>query len=391
MRTSYLFFIRRWKITTQTNWKPCFAWPVKCVITGSSHKLRRPTCYLRLRQRRIACYRAASRKKHQVCRRTYQTTRYVNPASIILAPAKFDLTSAVGVDVVRFLRAVATRVLRLNKSVRLNFKQTESLSVPGAILLFAELDRIIKLSNLSKPIAIIDPFQRRPREVLKQIGIYELTGDSSDVVPTRDDVVFWKTTKGANQSGDKLGPILEFVAERANRDHVKQVELSGIWRGISEAVINTIDHAYGKPREDGFTGLVDTKWWMFTQIRNKYFTAAVCDLGCGYQATVKLTIPEIFLAKCKDLFFGMNQDAAAIQTAMEYGRSGTQMDYRGKGSRDALSVLKSHGNGELFVLSNTGWVIYKYSNGKEVSIQSHDIGINIRGTIIWWNLPLKDN
>lgn len=361
----------------------------RCVATKRNNKLKRPTYYLKLRHQRLSRY-AASRIKRCKCRKIYQPFLYVRPGSTINAPVKFDLTNGVGVKVVKFLRAVAVRVLRLKEPVRLNFKKTESLHVPGAILLYAELDRIIRLSDLPKPITVVDPMLRRPREVLKQIGIYQLVGDSSDVVPTREDVVFWKTTKGASQSGDNLGPILEFVAERANRDHVKQVELSGIWRGVSEAVVNTIDHAYSKPREDGFAGLIDTKWWMFTQIRNQRFTAAVCDLGCGYRATVNLTIPETFISKWNSILIGNNQDAMAIQTAMEYGRSGTQLNNRGKGSRDALSVLKKHGTGELFVLSNTGWVGYKYVNGVEVLTESDDIGINIRGTIIWWNLPLKD-
>ena len=348
------------------------------------------TPYLVMRNRRIARYRAASKLRKQGKRRGPQISGYVRPGDEIIAPVIINLARPQGVQLVKFLRAVAKTVLVMKTQTRLNFRETESLHVAGAILLFAELDRIIKLSDLQKPITIIEPRQRRPREVLKQIEIFQLTGDKSDVVPEREDVVFWKTTKGSTQTGDVLGSILECVAERANRDNIKQIELSGIWRGVSEAVDNTVDHAYDKPRSDGFAGLEDTKWWMFTQIRNHSFTAAVCDLGCGYRATVNLTIPEVFRAKWAQILTGKNQDVVAVQTAMEYGRSGTHETHRGKGSRDALSVLKKHGTGTLHVLSNTGWVKYEYANGIEVRTESDGIGIDIRGTIIWWTLPLKE-
>jgi hypothetical protein len=353
--------------------------------------MKRPTQELRIRLLRLARYRINERLKRKARLYSPKKNRYVPPGELIKAPTRFNLTLGAGADVVKFLRAVAHTVLKMHKQVRLDFKRTDSFQVPGAILLFAEINRIVALSDLTKPITIIDPMYRRPREVLKQIEIHRLTGDSCDVVPTRDDVVFWKATRGATQSGEDLGPILEFVAERANKRHTRQVELSGIWRGVSEAVANVVDHAYSKPREDGFNGLDETKWWMFTQIRDQRFTAAVCDLGCGYRATINQNIPERFRTRIAEIFAGHNRDSLAIQTAMEYGRSGTREGNRGKGSRDALSVLESHGNGQLYILSNTGWIQYHLNGGKQEKVEWGEIGIDIKGTIIWWNLPLRDD
>ena len=351
--------------------------------------MKRPTPYLRQRLIRLSNY-SKSRRIGRVSKNKTNSNFHIAPKEVIKAPNRFCLTRGLGVEVVKFLKAVANRVLHMEKPVKLNFRDTEAFYVPGAIFLFSELDRIISLSNIPKPISIIDPYRRRPREVLKQIQIHQLTGDRSEVVPIRDDVVFWKATKGSDQSGDDLGPILEFVTERANEKHVKQVEISGIWRGVSEAVANVVDHAYESPRKDGFKGLKETKWWMFTQIREQRFTAAVCDLGCGYRSTINRNIPEKFIATFKELFNLQNKDAAAIKVAMEYGRSRTRQDNRGKGSRDALSVLTKHGQGELTILSNSGFVHYRVSGGKE-KVFMDDIGIDIGGTVIWWQLPLQEN
>ncbi|MGB8599235.1 MAG: hypothetical protein WCE88_07050, partial [Burkholderiales bacterium] len=251
--------------------------------------------------------------------------RYKVPGETINAPIDFNITRGAGKDVVKFLRAIAHWVLTLRKPAILNFRNTDKFYVPGAILLFAELDRIISLSELTKPIKIIDPIKRRPREVMKQIGIHQLSGDNSEITPTRHDVVFWKAVKGSNQTGDSIGHILEYVAEKTNKEHARKIELTGIWRGISEAVANTVEHDYLSPRADGFQGLADTKWWMFTQLRDQRFTAAVCDLGCGYRSTVNNTIPQEFIARIASLLNRQNSDVQAIETAMEYGRSVTKL------------------------------------------------------------------
>jgi hypothetical protein len=352
--------------------------------------MKRPTQYLKIRQKRLAQYRFFERIRRRNCHQVSPANRYVNPAALIKAPNSFNLILGDGQEVVKFLRAVSRRVLVDNLPTKLSFKNTQHFHVPGTILLFSELNRIVSLAKIPKPITIIDPHNRRAREVLKQVGLHSLTGDSCDIVPEREDVVYWKATKGKTQSGDVYGSLVESIAERANKDHTKQLEVSGLWRSVNEAVANSIDHAYKKPRGDGFSGLEETKWWMFSQIKDGVFTLAVCDLGCGYRQTIGETIPESFAATCAAAFMGQNRDALAIDTAMQYGRSGTHVGNRGKGSRDVLSLLEKHGYGEVVVLSNTGWMKYEYKNKQECNREQGGLGIDIGGTIVWWKLPLND-
>jgi hypothetical protein len=350
--------------------------------------MKKPSHQLWDRQRRLARYRMDERKKRFDRHWTPRGQRYVVPGEIIVAPGEFNLIKGGGTEVVKFLRAVADRVLTQSKPVQLDFRRTRQFHVPGAIYLYAELDRIISLSSLAKPITIRDPRARKPREVLKQIGLYELTRDKCEIVPQFDDVIYWRTTKGSDQSGDKL-QLLEPVAEKANASSRRHVAVGDIWRGISEAVANTVDHAYIKPRSDRHGSHPEVRWWMFTQLKDARLTAAVCDLGCGYSQTIDRYIPETVIAQFKQLIQGANADALAIQTAMEYGRSGTRQGHRGKGSRDAISVLDKHGAGELVILSNSGWVRYVFQGGKQTGIFSEALGIDIRGTIVWWNLGLE--
>ncbi len=349
--------------------------------------MKRPTAALWLRQARIAGYRESERKRRKRCPHGPKSRRFTAPAGLIVAPKEFNLTLGAGVGVVKFLRAVSTAVLVDGHPVVLDFAGTEMFYPPATILLYSEIDRIVTMSSLAKPITIRDPRQRRPREVMKQIQIHDLTGDVCDIVPSREDVIYWRASKGATTSGESL-KFLEAVAEKVNQDHARHVELTGVWRGATEAVANAVEHAYKLPREDGFHGLPTTRWWTFTQLRDGVFTMAVCDLGCGYSATIGMTIPESFASMVATAFRGKNRDACAIDTAMQYGRSGTKDEHRGKGSKDALAVVEKHGEGELVVLSNSGWMRYVYSRQKKWTSNAGALGIDIRGTILWWKLPL---
>ena len=53
---------------------------------------------------------------------------------------------------------------------------------------------------------------------------------------------------------------------------------------------------------------------------------------------------------------------------MAFGRSSTGEGHRGLGSRDAISVLERHQDGDLVVISNTGTVHYKYVGGVRTRI-----------------------
>ena len=352
--------------------------------------MKKPTKNQRRRQKIIARLRARERVRRKRKKYIRQGERYIAPAEIIKAPPSFDIVRGAAVHVGKFLRAVERRVLLEKAPVKLDFRQVSTFYPAGTIWLYSELDRIVKLSGVPKPITIMQPYSLRSHEVMKQIGIFDITKDKCSVIPSREDVVYWKSTKGFDQSGDKLA-VLEVVTNRVNEKHAEQLELSGIWRGVSEAVANSVDHAYQHPRSDGFNGLPDTRWWMFTQLRNNVFTIAVCDLGCGYRATINHTLPETFLREVLAAFTGANKDVFAIKAAMAFGRSGTNQSERGKGSRDAMSVVQKHGRGELMMLSNTGLVHYSFDGGQQVSQSEASLGIDIRGTIVWWKLPLKES
>ena len=346
-----------------------------------------------MRQQRLARYglRAIS-KRHRYPKvnkeRSVTRQRLLSSSrGYLTAPVDFSLLRGGG-EVVAFLAKISMRVLNERQPVRLDFRATERFMVPGALILYAELSRIIASSLLEDSIKIIPPNSNRVKQVMKQVGLFELTRSNVQVATNRADVIYWQLAKGATQSGDELS-IVDAVAHEVNQRDLTKVEASGLWRGISEAVNNAHEHGYKFPRHDGFNGISDTKWWLLTQIRNERFTAAVCDIGCGYARTLNPKIMEWFSGLFPRILGLQNADTLAIQAAMEYGRSSTRQNERGRGSRDALALLEKHGAGELYVLSNRGYVQYGCRDGKVDLKRAVPLDFDIQGTIIWWNLDLR--
>ena len=185
-----------------------------------------------------------------------------------------------------------------------------------------------------------------------------------------------------------FGPLLDHVAEIVEKRISDQIQSSKIWAGLSEAIANSVEHAYQEERGDGFQHAPIGGWWMFTQIRDGVFTGAVCDLGIGYRRTMPKTLPEI-LIRFASLFPHMNPDALAIQAAMEYGATRTRQSNRGKGSRDALGVLTAHGSGELLIVSGTAGVRYTVTLGAPTPVITVlPIEMNTQSTMVWWKLPI---
>lgn len=344
----------------------------------------------RIRQIRLTRRRTARRiKRNSKDWKPPRSYHAVVQNEELRAPTRIELVPENAAELAKFVAAVKDYVLVRKKRLKLDFRHTTTFSAGATLLLFAELDRVTQLSELTKPLTCKAPHLDRPREVMKQIGLFELTGDSVDVVPKRADVIFWRATKGSDQNGGTYGPLLESVATAVNKSHTEAIEQNGVWQGVSEAVNNTTDHAYDGERGDGFTHADRTRWWMFTQVRDDTFTIAVCDLGIGYKRSTPKSIPSAFIEKIGSTLLGYNLDARAIQAAMQYGISRTDEKNRGKGSRDALSVLTRHGIGELTIFSNAGGVQYKLDrNQTEPRIHAFDLNLNIMGTLVWWKLPL---
>lgn len=283
-------------------------------------------------------------------------------------------------ELLRLLTNLRNAVLNGGNGVRLDFSQTSRIYPAGGLLLVAELDRVLKLS--SKP----DLLRCKPAvsgcladQVLKQIGVYHCLGHSSSSSASDPSVVHWRHASGLKAEGQEAGSMLD------NCDGELAPALrSSLYRGITEAMTNAVQHAYIAGRRDGLNRLGERRWWLFSQQREGFLYIVFCDLGIGIPASLPILHKGArkFLAS----FRRDRADLEAIRLAAELGRTSTSEPNRGKGLPEILDAARKSEHGSCVIYSNRGQFGFA-SGGRAVENQ---FSSSILGTLIEWRVPISE-
>ena len=154
---------------------------------------------------------------------------------------------------------------------------------------------------------------------------------------------------------------------------------TGLFESMSEAVTNSIHHAY--PHSDL------KEWRMFAQLREGKLTVAICDQGVGIPSSLK-NKPELKeWLESRINRIKRKHDTFLIRLAVESSRSQTRLPHRGKGLKDMLEFVKSGTVGGFLVLSAKGAFSY---NVLTTGHAKRDYKTSIDGTIIEWQILLGE-
>lgn len=258
----------------------------------------------------------------------------------------------------------------------LDFSSTEKMSAEGALLFLAELRRLLWHVKGAVEVSCILPHNNKVAQVLKQIGVLDLLGVSSKIVPVDDDVINWRAAHGRRVLGEKYDDILQHYD-----GDIADVLQDKLYTGITEAMTNVINHAYDLARDDGLDVNSEKEWSMFSQQMGGFLTIVFCDLGAG--------IPRTLPAKREGLWrkivkLGRTGDADVIKFAVEDSVSRTRKEYRGKGLGQIVRVVSGLPRASMQIFSNRG--VYGVTEGNEPQHVSY--GDSILGTLIYWRIPL---
>lgn len=264
--------------------------------------------------------------------------------------------------------------------VLVDFGGTTRIIASGGLLFYAELDRLIELNGPRYRYRNIR--HRVVRQVLCHVGFVRLFRSSSSCRITESNVRYWAVDKGTDGQGAAARQRIESYARFSRSE-----ELS-MFRGLSEAMLNCVQHAYLAPRGDDLPHAT-TRWWMFSQLLDGQLTVAICDLGIGIAKSLESRSDD-FLRKLRLLVrIGQGEwnDATGIRAALNVGRSRTKKRYRGKGLRDVRRVVDDLA-GSLHILSNRG-VVTKRRDGQDEECKLFPPELSILGTIVLWTVPLR--
>lgn len=258
------------------------------------------------------------------------------------------------------------------------------LQYPSAVLLLvAELDFLKRKCGSAFNVRIFMPRNEISNQVLHQVGIAALCG--KELPKARDhfdeSVKHWRYATGTWMN-DLPGKALERF-----EGHLPEELHSGMWKGVSEAIINSVQHAYLEPRNDGFGSCEETRWWMLSQVRDGELTVAVCDLGIGIPRSLPIRWGQSRIAALLSKFGVVNPEVSAVRAALEIGATRTNEDNRGRGLPQIWEDMKAHDGANILLLSNRA--LLHWGSKSRVETQ-REYDRSIFGTMVIWSVPISD-
>ncbi|OQS35905.1 hypothetical protein B0T45_17015 [Chromobacterium haemolyticum] len=356
---------------------------------------------LRKSKRLVAKVQWRRWQRHLAWKRWRKRQRQLQQSTALVArlqaPKYFNLSDAeVRRRVLDFLRSLRLAYAKQRVIVCLDFRRTEKLYSCATLLLVAELDRLRRLypgvelrTRLPKDLVA--------RQVLQQVGLLRLVGhrysmSSDDFDKT---VTNWRFATGYCTDASRIGEDVWDAIDGL----VTPVLSRSIYKGITEAMTNSVHHAYVGPRGDGVParGETEKRWWMFSQELDGHLSVVMCDLGVGIQRSLPreegaqpgfLSLLEKYLSP----FMRSQREAAMIKAAVEIGYTRTKLQNRGKGLRQIVDAIVAAGDtANMVIYSNCGayWVESESSKkvAREKLIQYDG---SIMGTLIQWKLPVTE-
>lgn len=219
------------------------------------------------------------------------------------------------------------------------------------------------------------------RQVLDQLDLLRRL-DHPPISTTSDKfdetVRHWNYATGTRVD-DKPGNVLEKYEGRITPALMTKMQI-----GLTEAVLNSVHHAYRAGRNDGCDCYNERRWWMFTREADGMLQVLVCDLGIGIPRSLPIRWDRSVIKNLRAVFSSDGHDVAAIKTALVLGESSTGRKERGKGLPQIWNATQATADGTVGIMSGKGYVMSKSTTGQE----SGTFGTALLGTLVSWRVPV---
>lgn len=279
-----------------------------------------------------------------------------------------------------------------------DFSLIKEVSTAASVVIAAEYERARLIVGAPPPAINLDKWSATAFSKLYGMGFFEAVGLSDARAARftdREGVVTMQILSGS--SGDQLaaaGKALEDLlsdtlsSNRAGFDIKLEELLFWINTAVSEALTNVSNWAYNDLSRGG-----PQRWWVAATLAplTNNLTVVVYDQG--------LTIPKSLgsriwyhdmVTKISALWRGIGKgddwdESQWIAAALEYRRSRSRLDHRGKGLPQMVDILDHCPDGSLRIVSGAGSCYI--AKGCEV-VEEAQLRNPIRGTLIEWKLSL---
>jgi len=290
----------------------------------------------------------------------------------IRAPKEFALTGTDCRDeLISFLKRIKYH-LGNGCYVELCFDNTDSLMPCGTLWATTKLGKLV--DEYPGKLSCTYPVDDIVEQLFQHIGLLSKLGKPNRRQEINaDNVKHWQYVTGV--TADDVEKFKELLHSISLKEEIR----TGLFESMSEAVTNSIHHAY--------PGVELKEWNMFAQLREGKLTVAICDQGVGIPNSLK-NKPELKeWIESRINRVKRKHDTFLIKLAIESSRSQTRLPHRGKGLKDMLEFVKNGTVGGFLVLSAKGAFSY---NAVTTGHVKKDYKTSIDGTIIEWQILLGE-
>lgn len=306
----------------------------------------------------------------------------------IYAPEVVDINHFVTrTATLKFCQRLREAYIRDGNNLLLDFSRTRHLKAAGMLVTVAEIDRAQRMGASSQAIRCRLPTGeteqgRIVQQVFDQVGLLDRLQHPkihTDRSVFHDSVRHWRYATGT-RIDNKPGDVLYEYEGQLSPSLIEKMNV-----GLSEAVINSLHHAYARPRSDGCKKFQEKRWWMFTNEDAGMLGVLILDLGIGISRSLSSSWDRSLLKKIEAVFAADSGDVRAIKTALILGESSTKDEHRGKGLPQIWSAVHENEVGGVEIFSGQG---HLSRNMKEERPSNGFYKSELLGTLITWTVPV---
>ena len=307
------------------------------------------------------------------------------------APQVFDIfenyeeTLAFLLDVRRFFSKGSGRKAGRRRAWMADFSTIQKLDPASGLLLAAEIDRWCRTTG-KKPVSYDYLWPASLRDYFEDAGMFRLLG----IEP--------KTVHSDEQQADGLRAISYrsdslTQGEIADAFRAELEELAGeaigprqdVYVALSEAMANVVGHAYPSNTRS-WSPSIKRRWWLggSWQPNERVVTVQIYDHGVGIPRTLPKSAHWFELVPLLRKLDPEGTDASLIEAAMQYRRTSTGEQGRGKGMAQMAEWIDRTSQGSLRILSGSGGLTYLPGQPPK----KRSLPVDFGGTLIEWKVPL---
>lgn len=269
------------------------------------------------------------------------------------------------------------------KTLVIDLREVERLTLDGALPLVAEYHRSIVLSPNFRPTIFDGEWPEQVRALLEELGFYQLVRAKQRVAsgsnPLAGGLRFVRFRSDELVDPDLAEELINDLAAAAG-DAPESIEA---YEGLIEAIKNVRQHAYLEEAAPPSVVTIVRRWWAAGAYdpSRQVLQFIVYDQGYGIPATLpKREFWEAVRAICPVEF----DDADVIVGALEHGRTRTKQHGRGNGLWTICSVVDHLPGSSVRIVSGRGEVTY--AGPSDVRRKRHPNPFC--GTLVQWTLRL---